>query len=97
LPGIRATDNHCFKRFYLGTTNSLVAYLDNGEPKLIPNALGEVLTPSVVGLGDDGALIVGQTAKHRLVSHPDQTVGLFKRKMGTDSVMKLGRNESTHQ
>ncbi len=75
----------------LGTTNSLVAYLDNGEPKLIPNALGEVLTPSVVGLGDDGALIVGQTAKHRLVSHPDQTVGLFKRKMGTDSVMKLGR------
>ena len=77
----------------LGTTNSLVAYLDDGEPRLIPNALGEVLTPSVVGLADDGTLITGRTAQHRLVSHPDRTVGLFKRKMGTESEMSLGKKK----
>ena len=77
----------------LGTTNSLIAVFENGEPRLLPNALGNVLTPSVVGLDDDGTLIVGETAKRRLVSHPDKTHALFKRHMGTDRQHRLGRKD----
>ena len=67
----------------LGTTNSLVAVWQDGESKLIPNAFGEYLTPSVVSIGEDGVVYVGKTAKERLASHPDETASVFKRFMGT--------------
>jgi molecular chaperone HscC len=68
----------------LGTTNSAAAYMSEQGPKLIPNALGEVLTPSIVGLDPDGKLLVGRAAKELQVLHPDRCAALFKRHMGTD-------------
>jgi molecular chaperone HscC len=53
----------------LGTTNSLVATIVEGKPKLIPNPLGQFLTPSCVGVDDTGAVLVGQAAKERLITH----------------------------
>jgi molecular chaperone HscC len=67
----------------LGTTNSLISLFGEGGPRLIPNAHGEVLTPSVVGIGDDGEVLVGKAAKERLLTHPDRTIASFKRLMGT--------------
>lgn len=75
----------------LGTTNSLVACFRDGAPVLIPNALGGFLTPSAVGLDDQGRLVVGQAAKDRLVSEPERTVARFKRYMGTDHTTRLGK------
>lgn len=74
----------------LGTTNSLAAYWADGECKLIPNALGGYLTPSVVSVDDDGSVFVGEVAKERLISHPDRTASVFKRSMGTDRLYALG-------
>ena len=74
----------------LGTTNSLAAYWKDGETRLIPNALGSFLTPSVVSVDDHGTVYVGEVARERLISHPDQTVSVFKRSMGTDRTWKLG-------
>lgn len=67
----------------LGTTNSLVAVWESGKATLIPNSLGEYLTPSVVGIDEKGTVYVGKIAKERLVSHPKQTVNVFKPLMGT--------------
>lgn len=75
----------------LGTTNSLVAVFEADGPKLVPNALGEVMTPSAVGYGDDGAMLVGRAARDRLLTHPDVTTARFKRYMGTNHEVKLGR------
>ncbi len=75
----------------LGTTNSLVAVFRDDGPKLVPNGLGEVLTPSAVGYGDDGALLVGRAAKDRLETHPHLTTARFKRYMGTNHEVKLGK------
>lgn len=75
----------------LGTTNSLAAYFSNDGPVLIPNSLGVFLTPSAVGLDEQGQLLVGQAAKDRLVSHPERTVARFKRHMGTDHTAMLGK------
>src|SRR6516225_7677082 len=75
----------------LGTTNSLIAVFDDGAPRLIPNALGDALTPSVVGVDDDGAVLVGKAARERLLSHPDRTVASFKRLMGTEHQTQLGK------
>jgi len=77
----------------LGTTNSLAAVFQNGESRLIHNALAEFMTPSVVGLDDEGRIITGRAAKDRLQTHPHQTVALFKRLMGSDSVVRLGDHE----
>lgn len=80
----------------LGTTNSLVCVFKEGRPVLIPNSLGEYLTPSCVGIGDDGEqVLVGQIAKDRLISNPNQTVASFKRYMGTDTKVTLGKKEFT--
>lgn len=76
----------------LGTTNSLVSVLEEGLPKLIPNALGQALTPSAVGLADDGSILVGQAAKERLITQPGKTAASFKRYMGSAHVTSLGRN-----
>ena len=67
----------------LGTTNSLAGIFRNGKVELVPNVFGDYLTPSVVGLDDDGELIVGKLAKERLVTKPDLTVSQFKRFMGS--------------
>ena len=74
----------------LGTTNSLVSRLDGAEPRLIPNALGEFLTPSVVGIGLDGRVVVGREARELMVVHPDRCAARFKRQMGTATTTKLG-------
>lgn len=74
----------------LGTTNSLAAVWQDGESKLIPNAFGEYLTPSVVSIGEDGTVYVGKTAKERLASYPERTASVFKRFMGTGRRYKLG-------
>jgi len=68
----------------LGTTNSAAGYLTDAGPKLIPNALGEVLTPSVVGIDPDGPLLVGRAARELQVLHPDRCAAVFKRYMGSD-------------
>ena len=74
----------------LGTTNSLVGIWREGKVTLIPNALGHVLTPSCVGVGDDGQILVGLAARERLTSHPARTAAAFKRYMGTDRLHFLG-------
>ncbi|KTD86693.1 molecular chaperone HscC [Paenibacillus etheri] len=74
----------------LGTTNSLVAYWTETGPAIIPNVLGEHLTPSVVSLDSNGEILVGQIAKERLITHPNATVSTFKRYMGTEKKYRLG-------
>ena len=66
----------------LGTTNSCVAVLEGGEPKVIPNAEGANTTPSVVGFTASGEKLVGQTAKRQAVTNPDKTVYEAKRLIG---------------
>ncbi len=65
----------------LGTTNSLVAYMDAGQPKVIPGQNGRTLVPSVVALTDNG-LIVGDPAKEHLIRNPERTIYSIKRFMG---------------
>jgi molecular chaperone HscC len=77
----------------LGTTNSLISVFTDEGPKLIANGTGSFLTPSVVGLSDQGDIIVGEAAKHRLVTHPDKTVARFKRAMGTAKQHQLGKTQ----
>jgi len=74
----------------LGTTNSLIGTFVDDKPQLIKNAYGEVLTPSVVGVDDSGALLVGAPARERLISHPQLTAASFKRYMGTNQEFELG-------
>ncbi|MEN2396517.1 Hsp70 family protein [Pseudomonas halotolerans] len=76
----------------LGTTNSLVAAWDGERARLLPNALGNLLTPSIVGLDDHGQLIAGEIARERLHTHPHLTTSLFKRYMGSSrETMLSGR------
>jgi molecular chaperone HscC len=77
----------------LGTTNSLVAAWLDGGPRLIPNALGQTLTPSCVGIDGDGSVLVGHAARERLQTHPDRTAALFKRYMGSARTVRLGDRE----
>lgn len=74
----------------LGTTNSLIACWTDDGPRILPNALGEDLTPSVVSMDGDEVL-VGAAALERLVTHPDVTVAAFKGFMGTDRQVRHGR------
>lgn len=67
----------------LGTTNSLIGIWRDGRAQLAGNALGETLLPSVVSFDEDGTVYVGQTARERLVTHPDTTFAEFKRDMGS--------------
>ena len=79
----------------LGTTNSAVAHMTDEGPKLIPNALGGNLTPSVVGIDEDGRVLVGSAAKELRVLHPDRCASVFKRYMGTDWTAKIAGKEFT--
>lgn len=76
----------------LGTTNSLISYLDDdGNTTMIANEFGDYLTPSVISLTDDANIIVGKTARERLITHPTSSVANVKRFMGTDKQIKLGK------
>jgi len=68
----------------LGTTNSVVAVLEGGEPTVIANAEGLRTTPSVVAYTKDGEILVGETAKRQAVTNVDRTISSVKRHMGTD-------------
>ena len=68
----------------LGTTNSCVATIENGEPVVIANAEGARTTPSVVAFSKDGERLIGITAKRQAVTNPDRTMISVKRHMGTD-------------
>ena len=77
----------------LGTTHSLIAYYKDGKPNLIPNVHGSYLTPSVVSVEDDGNILVGEAARERLISHPENTVHAFKRLMGTAKEWQSGKRK----
>ena len=66
----------------LGTTNSLVAYVRNGEPVVIRDDSGDALVPSIVSLGEEGTIFVGREAQRRLLTSPGRTVYSVKRFMG---------------
>ncbi len=73
----------------LGTTNSLVSIWKDGKSTLVKNLFGDFVTPSVVGVDDDGRIIVGAPAKDRLLTHPDRSVAIFKRLMGSNASIKI--------
>src|SRR6476619_3434298 len=73
----------------LGTTNSVVAVLEGGEPTVIPNAEGSRTTPSVVAFAKGGEVLVGEVAKRQAVTNVDRTIRSVKRHMGTDWTVKI--------
>lgn len=81
----------------LGTTNSCVAVMENGEPVVIPNAEGSRTTPSVVAFSKTGERLVGQVAKRQAITNPERTVISIKRDMGTDRKVKIDGKEYTPQ
>ena len=81
----------------LGTTFSLGAVLQDGKPMVLPNAIGELLTPSAVSIGDDDTILVGAAARARATTHPERTALSFKRDMGTDRKISLGAKSFTPQ
>lgn len=78
----------------LGTTNSCVAVLEGGEPKVIANAEGDRTTPSVVAIKNNEEM-VGITAKRQAVTNPSNTISSIKRKMGTNSKVEMGGKKYT--
>lgn len=81
----------------LGTTNSVVAVMEGGEPVVIANAEGSRLTPSVVGFSKNGERLVGQLAKRQAVSNPDGTISSIKRYMGTDHKVRIENKDYSPQ
>ncbi|HWR08269.1 molecular chaperone DnaK [Sporomusa sp.] len=81
----------------LGTTNSVVAVMEGGEPIVIPNPEGSRITPSVVGFSKNGERLVGQIAKRQAVSNPDGTVSSIKRHMGTTYKVNIDGKDYTPQ
>jgi molecular chaperone HscC len=79
----------------LGTTNSLCAVFQDGKPVLVPNSVGQVLTPSVVGVVGDGQILVGAAAKELRVTQPENCASTFKRWMGSDKSIPLGARSFT--
>ncbi|MSO78465.1 MAG: molecular chaperone DnaK [Acidimicrobiia bacterium] len=81
----------------LGTTNSVVATLDAGEPTVIPNAEGQRTTPSVVAFSKTGEVLVGEVAKRQAITNPDRTVRSVKREMGTSWSLDIDGKKYTPQ
>ena len=81
----------------LGTTYTLVAVIENGKPKIIPNAEGQRLTPSVVAFTQDGRSLVGQMAKRQAAANSERTVFSIKRRMGSNYKVKSVQREYTPQ
>ncbi|MFM4732050.1 Hsp70 family protein [Aeromonas salmonicida] len=79
----------------LGTTNSAIAVWQDGKAHLIPNAHGQDLTPSIVCIGDDNTLLVGQAAATRLLTDPSNTASHFKRFLGSERRYRLGNEQYT--
>jgi molecular chaperone HscC len=77
----------------LGTTNSLVSVFETNQARIIPNALGERFTPSVVSIDESGDILVGRAARDRLITHPEKSAALFKRHMGSQKKYLLGGRE----
>jgi len=75
----------------LGTTNSVVAYVDGDEARIIPNDRGARLTPSVVAITQSGEILVGESAKNQAVVHAERTVSSVKRRMGEATYLNLGQ------
>jgi molecular chaperone DnaK len=81
----------------LGTTNSVVAVLEGGEPKVIANAEGFRTTPSIVAFTKDGEVLVGETAKRQAVTNVDRTIASVKRHMGTTWTQDIDDKKYTAQ
>jgi molecular chaperone DnaK len=81
----------------LGTTNSVVAALEAGEPAVIPNAEGSRTTPSVVGFSKTGEVLVGEVAKRQAITNPDRTIRSVKREMGTNWAITIDGKRYTPQ
>lgn len=81
----------------LGTTNSVVAVMEGGEPVVVTNQEGSRLTPSVVGFAKNGERLVGQLAKRQAISNPEKTISSIKRHMGSDYKVKIDDKQYTPQ
>jgi molecular chaperone DnaK len=81
----------------LGTTNSVVAYMEGSTPTVITNAEGSRLTPSVVAFTKSGERLVGQLAKRQAITNPDRTISSIKRHMGTDFKVTIDGKSYTPQ
>jgi molecular chaperone DnaK len=81
----------------LGTTNSVVAYMEGTTPTVITNAEGSRLTPSVVSFTKTGERLVGQLAKRQSITNPDRTISSIKRKMGSDYKVTIDGKSYTPQ
>ena len=79
----------------LGTTHSLASVFRNGQSELIASVHGETLTPSIVGVLDNGEIVVGRTARDLRVTHPERCSWCFKRYMGQDRKLTLANKEFT--
>ena len=81
----------------LGTTNSCVAFMEGGEPVVIPNSEGARTTPSVVAFSKTGEKLVGQVAKRQAITNSQRTIQSIKREMGTDYKVKIDDKAYTPQ
>src|SRR5262249_5585212 len=77
----------------LGTTNSEVAVIEDGKPRVLPGDDGDPILPSFVGLADDGRLLVAKAARNQYPLAPERSVKSIKRKMGQDVKVALGDQE----
>src|SRR3954454_11403985 len=81
----------------LGTTNSEVALVRDGQPHVFPDEDGDPILPSFVGLSEDGRLLVGKAARNQWVLAPERTIKSIKRKMGQDVKVQLGDQQYSPQ
>ena len=81
----------------LGTTNSVVAVLEGGDPIVIANAEGSRTTPSVVAFAKDGEVLVGEVAKRQAITNPDRTIRSVKRHIGTGWSQAIDDKDYTPQ
>ena len=79
----------------LGTTNSCVSVVENGEPVMIPSTAGGMTTPSVVAFSKDGERLIGEQAKRQEVTNPERTMRSVKRHMGTDFKVSIDDKKYT--
>ncbi len=81
----------------LGTTNSVIAVLEAGDPTVVPNAEGHRTTPSVVAFSKSGEVLVGEVAKRQAITNPDRTIRSVKRHMGSDWSIEIDGKSYTAQ
>ncbi len=81
----------------LGTTNSCMAFIENGKTTIIPNSEGMKTTPSIVAFTKDGKRLVGENAKRQAVTNPQQTISSIKREIGTRYTKRIDQKDYTPQ